>query len=142
MSTTAKSEPRPARVEKSEQQWKSELTPEQYAVCRQQGTEPAFTGCYWNSKQPGTYHCACCGLALFPSDTKYDSGTGWPSFHTPSAQTHVKLKRDASHGMERTEVVCAACDAHLGHVFNDGPPPSGLRYCMNSVSLRLEPAKP
>jgi peptide-methionine (R)-S-oxide reductase len=128
----------PSKVIKSEEEWKRLLTPEQYAVCRQQGTEPPFEGCYWNNKEPGTYHCVCCGLALFASDTKYESGTGWPSFFTPVEESHLVVREDRSHGMVRSEVLCAACDAHLGHVFPDGPPPTRRRYCMNSVALRHE----
>jgi peptide-methionine (R)-S-oxide reductase len=130
---------KPRKVIKTEEQWKRELTPEQYAVCRQQATEPAFTGCYWSTKDPGTYHCICCGLALFASDTKYESGSGWPSFFTPIDDSRLLVREDHSHGMVRSEVLCAACDAHLGHVFPDGPPPTRLRYCMNSVALRHEP---
>jgi len=128
----------PARVEKSDDTWKQELTPQQFEVCRCSGTERAFTGEYWNTKDPGVYRCSCCGLELFSSTTKYDSGTGWPSFYAPVAPANVKENVDREHGMVRTEVVCAGCDAHLGHVFNDGPRPTGLRYCMNSVSLKLE----
>ena len=125
------------KVVKSEEQWKREMTPEQYAIAREAGTEPAFSGCYWNTKDAGTYHCSGCGLALFRSDTKYDSGSGWPSFFTPIDERNVTVRSDHSHGMVRTEVVCSACDAHLGHVFDDGPPPTGKRFCMNSASLRL-----
>jgi peptide-methionine (R)-S-oxide reductase len=126
------------RVLRSDTEWQRELTPEQYRVCREKGTERAFTGEYWNTKDPGTYHCACCGAPLFASQTKFDSGTGWPSFWQPLDQQAVRTATDLAHGMRRTEVLCARCDAHLGHVFGDGPRPTGLRYCINSVSLRLE----
>ena len=126
------------KVQKSEQEWRAELTPEQYRVLREHGTERAFTGAYHDSKEPGVYRCAACGAELFRSETKYDSGTGWPSFFAPIDDENVTTRSDASHGMVRTEVLCAGCDAHLGHVFPDGPRPSGARYCMNSASLRLE----
>jgi peptide-methionine (R)-S-oxide reductase len=125
------------RVEKTDAEWRAQLTPEQYAVTRQQGTERAFTGKYWNAKDDGVDRCACCGAELFRSDTKFDSGTGWPSFTEPIARDRVKMVEDLSHGMRRIEVTCAACDAHLGHVFPDGPAPTGERYCMNSCSLDL-----
>lgn len=127
------------KIRKSESDWKRELTAEQYRVCRTKGTERPFTGAYWNSKEPGTYVCACCGNPLFDADTKYDSGTGWPSFWAPVTEDAVATEEDFSLLMHRIEVLCAACDAHLGHVFDDGPEPTGKRYCMNSVSLKLVP---
>ncbi len=126
------------KVIKSEAEWREQLTPEQYEVCRNKGTERAFSGKYWDCKQDGIYRCACCSAELFASDTKYDSGTGWPSFFAPLAPDGVRHERDESHGTIRTEVVCAHCDAHLGHVFPDGPTPSGERYCMNSCALELD----
>ncbi|MEQ8966333.1 MAG: peptide-methionine (R)-S-oxide reductase MsrB [Azospirillaceae bacterium] len=129
------------RVEKPESEWRAQLTDEEYRVARQGGTERAFTGRYWNEKTPGTYACVCCGTPLFSSKTKFDSGTGWPSFTAPIAEDRVATKRDTSHGMIRTEALCAACDAHLGHVFPDGPEPTGQRFCMNSASLDLKPEK-
>lgn len=125
-------------VKKTDQEWREELTPEQYRICRQKGTERAFTGKYHDCKESGIYRCICCGRELFSSDSKFDSGTGWPSFYEPVEEDAVKTERDTSHGMVRTEVMCSACDAHLGHVFDDGPEPTGLRYCINSVSLQLE----
>ena len=129
------------KVTKTEQEWKEQLSPEQYQVARQCGTERAFTGKYWNTKEKGTYNCVCCGEPLFTSDTKFDSGTGWPSFFEPAQEGAVATITDKTHGMVRTEVRCAKCDAHLGHVFEDSPTPTGLRYCMNSASLDLKPVE-
>lgn len=122
-----------------EDEWRRRLTPEQFAVTRQCGTEPAFTGRYWDHHEDGTYRCVCCGAELFDAGTKFDSGTGWPSFWAPLDDSRVTLLDDFEYGMKRTEVRCAKCDAHLGHVFPDGPNPTGLRYCMNSASLDHEP---
>ena len=130
------------KVQKSEQEWKAELTPEQYRVLREKGTERAFTGDYHATKEQGTYRCAGCGAELFSSDTKFDSGTGWPSFWEPAGADAVETERDWGLLMPRTEVHCASCGGHLGHVFSDGPHPTGLRYCINSASLDLEPEKP
>jgi peptide-methionine (R)-S-oxide reductase len=128
----------PRRVEKTDQDWKEQLTGEEYAVCRQAGTEPAFTGVYNDCKDDGLYRCRCCDLELFHSNTKYESGSGWPSFWEPVDEANVVTVTDSSLGMIRTEVLCAGCDAHLGHVFPDGPEPTGQRFCMNSLSLRHE----
>ena len=130
-----------SKIVKSEQEWQQELSPEEFEVCRNKGTESAFSGELYDCKDPGTYHCTCCGTALFASTSKFDSGTGWPSFFQPVDSSAVAENHDNSHGMARTEVVCSQCDAHLGHVFNDGPQPSGLRYCINSVSLKMNKEK-
>jgi peptide-methionine (R)-S-oxide reductase len=127
-----------AKVTRSDADWRKQLTPEQYAVLRRAGTERAGSGEYAHTKDEGVYHCAGCGAPLFRSDSKYESGTGWPSFWQPVSPDAVAEKTDAGHGMLRTEVLCASCDGHLGHVFPDGPPPSGRRYCMNSLALKLE----
>jgi peptide-methionine (R)-S-oxide reductase len=127
------------KVDKSDAEWRAELTPEQYEVLRRKGTERAFTGKYVNNHDDGTYRCAACGLVLFASDTKFESGTGWPSFTEPAVADAVELHEDRSYGTVRTEVTCRRCGGHLGHVFDDGPEPTGQRYCMNSVSLEFEP---
>jgi peptide-methionine (R)-S-oxide reductase len=127
------------KIEKPDAEWRETLTPEQYHVCRQHGTERAFTGAYHDHKEPGRYLCVACGAELFDAEHKFDSGTGWPSFWQPSDAEGVESQQDASHGMVRTEVHCSRCGSHLGHVFPDGPRPTGLRYCINSVSLKFEP---
>jgi peptide-methionine (R)-S-oxide reductase len=127
-------------IEKTDEQWREELTPEQYEVLRRKGTEPPFTGRYVHSKEDGIYRCAGCGADLFSSDTKFESGTGWPSFYEPAENANIELVSDTSHGMVRTEVVCGSCGGHLGHVFPDGPAPTGQRFCMNSCALELDPS--
>ena len=131
-----------SKVTKSEQEWRDQLTPEQYAVARQHGTEPPFTGAYHDSKEDGVYRCVCCDAKLFDASTKFDSGTGWPSFYTPADPANVTEKSDSSMSMRRTEVLCSNCDAHLGHLFPDGPPPTGQRYCIDSAALTLDTNRP
>jgi peptide-methionine (R)-S-oxide reductase len=129
----------PESRRKTDEEWRQQLTPEQYRIAREKGTERAFTGAYNDSKEPGVYRCVACGTELFRSDAKFDSGSGWPSFTRPVSNENVKTVEDTSHGMRRVEVMCAACDAHLGHVFPDGPGPEHTRYCINSAVLKLEP---
>ena len=131
-----------SKINKTEAEWKAQLSPDQYYVARQKGTERAFTGEFWDHREYGVYRCVGCGTALFASDTKFDAGCGWPSYFEPINPENVKEETDTSHGMVRTEVMCNVCDSHLGHVFPDGPPPTGLRYCINSLSLTFEPVQP
>jgi peptide-methionine (R)-S-oxide reductase len=142
ISATPKGIPMTDKIKKSDAEWMTQLTPEQFKVARKKGTERAFTGATWDNKKEGIYHCVCCDLPLFPSTTKYESGTGWPSFFQPIAQDNVALESDRSFFSVRTEVLCAKCDAHLGHVFEDGPKPTGLRYCMNSAAMNFQPVSP
>lgn len=127
------------KIQKTDEEWRQELTPEQYHILRQKGTERPFTGEYYTTKTPGTYLCAACGEELFSSDTKYESGSGWPSFYAPAKPEAIAEDEDASYGMRRVEIMCSRCGSHLGHVFPDGPRPTGLRYCVNSASLKLKP---
>ena len=130
-----------SKIEKTEEEWRKELTPEQYAILRKKGTEPAFSGALYRNHADGMYHCAACGAELFKSDTKFESGSGWPSFFLPADQSAIETHEDTSYGMRRVEVTCARCGGHLGHVFPDGPKPTGLRYCINSASLKFEDEK-
>ncbi len=128
----------PKKIVKTDTEWRAQLTPEQYMITRKKATERPFSGEYYHAHDDGIYRCVCCGMELFNSETKYDSGSGWPSFWAPAKGENIRLQEDTSHGMMRTEVLCGACDAHLGHLFDDGPNPSGERYCINSASLKLE----
>ena len=131
----------PKKVVKSESEWERELTSQQFEITRQHGTEPAFSGEYWNTKTDGIYECICCGEELYTSETKYDSGTGWPSFWRAISDDKILTRADTSYGMLRTEVLCATCESHLGHAFEDGPPPTGIRHCLNSASLKLKASR-
>jgi peptide-methionine (R)-S-oxide reductase len=130
-----------SKIQKTDEEWRRELTPEQYAILRQKGTEPAFSGALYHNHADGSYHCAACGAELFKSDNKFESGSGWPSFYLPADNSAIETHEDVSYGMRRVEVTCARCGGHLGHVFPDGPKPTGLRYCINSASLKFEDGK-